>query len=185
MAPSTRSRNFEACATPSPIAHGIGMRSTPWSNCASRRMPSHAGWRLSGLRTAIRTIRRFHRVSTPSTAGRSIATSSLRCRREAYAKPVPGASMMAASSRRNRSKQLERLDHHQKDDEECDYQADDAVERRLPVEPLVGGAAETFAVHHLDLLPDNARIETNRHHDQEGEEDQRGGDPAVAEAPRR
>src|SRR2546423_6607603 len=166
MAPSTRSRNFEACATPSPIAHGIGTRSTPWNNCGFRRMPSHAGWRSSGLRTAIRIIRRSHRVSTPSTAGRSIATSWRRCGRERFARHGPGAWTRVAPSRRKRSRRLERLDHHQKDDEKRDDKTDDAVERRLPVEPLVSGAGEALAVHNLYLLTDNARIETNRHHDQ-------------------
>src|SRR5256885_9463868 len=142
------------------------MRSTRWSSYGSRRTPSRAGWRSSGLRTAIRIIRRSHRVLTPSTAGRSIATSWRRCGRERFARHGPGAWTRVAPSRRKRSRRLERLDHHQKDDEKRDDKTDDAVESRLPVEPLVGGAAETFTVQHFDLLPDNARIETNRHHDQ-------------------
>src|SRR2546429_9344830 len=165
MAPSARSRNFEACATPSPIAHGIGTRLTPWSNCVFRRMPSHAGWRSSGLRTATRIIRRSHRVSTPSTAGRSIATSWRRCGRARFVRHGPGAWTRVAPSRRKRSRRLERLDHHQKADEKHDAKTDDAVESRLAVEPLVGGAAGTLPYQHFDFLPGIARSETNRHHD--------------------
>src|SRR5437879_7171915 len=180
MAPSTRSRNFEACATPSPIAHGTGMRSTPWSNCVSRRMPSHGGWRSSGLRTAIRIIRRSHRDSMPTTAGPSTAIWSRRCRRALCARRGHGAWMTPACSRRSRLRK--RLDHHHEDDGEGDYKTNDPVDRRLSVESLVGGAGQSFLLEHLDLLSEDARVKADGHHDQQDEENQ-GGDHPAFEAP--
>src|SRR5712691_628208 len=180
MATITRSPNSAACATPSPTGHGTAMPSIRWSSWVFRKTPSRGDWRSSDLRTAIRIIRRSRRGSMPTTAGRSIATWWRRCRKERYARHDRGAWMTAASSRRSRLRK--RLDHHYEDDEERNHQADDPVGRRLSVESLVVGARDTFGVHHLDLLPDDARVKADGHHDQEHEEDQAGHDPA-AKAP--
>src|SRR5260370_9638290 len=170
MAAITRSTNSGACATPSATGPETATRSTRSGSYASRRTPSREDWKSSVSRTAIRIILRSRRVSTPSTPGPSIATSSLRCRREACARPARGGWTRAACSRKSRL--LKRLDHHHVDDHQRDHRADDAIKPRLSFQAPVGGPGRTFAVGHLDLLSGRSRVKADRDHDQGDEENQ-------------